>query len=195
MEVYEAIKKRRSIRSFTREPIPVKILEKCVDAARLAPSSANLQPLEYVVVNEKNLLKEVFSTLKWAGYLDWNPSLKESPTGYIVVLKNREIMEKGEYDVGMAVENIVLVAMEEGIGSCILSSIDRGKLRKILKIPERINVELVVALGYANEKSIAEEMEKSIKYYRDKDGVLRVPKRKLEDIMHKNGYTKKSSQV
>ncbi len=195
MEVYEAIKKRRSIRSFTREPIPVKILEKCVDAARLAPSSANLQPLEYVVVNEKNLLKEVFSTLEWAGYLDWNPSLKESPTGYIVVLKNREIMEKGEYDVGMAVENIVLVAMEEGIGSCILSSIDRGKLRKILKIPERINVELVVALGYANEKSIAEEMEKSIKYYRDKDGVLRVPKRKLEDIMHKNVYTKKSSQV
>ena len=53
MTFYETIIKRRSIRRFKDMPVPYKILKNCVDAVRLAPSAANLQPLEYIVVDEE----------------------------------------------------------------------------------------------------------------------------------------------
>jgi nitroreductase len=65
----ELIQKRRTIRRFLQKPIPLKQLENFVDAARLAPSAANLQPLEYIIVHQPELLKRVFGTLKWAGYI------------------------------------------------------------------------------------------------------------------------------
>ena len=68
MNLYETIIKRRSIRRFKAMPVAFDILENCVNAARLAPSAANLQPLEYIVVDEEPLLDIVFDTLKWANY-------------------------------------------------------------------------------------------------------------------------------
>ena len=53
MNLYETIIRRRSIRRFKDMPVPYGVLEKCVNAARLAPSAANLQPLEYIVVDEE----------------------------------------------------------------------------------------------------------------------------------------------
>jgi len=63
MNVYEAIRKRRTVRRFKPEPISREVLDKLIDAARLAPSAANLQPTEYIVVDEPRLLDRVFSTL------------------------------------------------------------------------------------------------------------------------------------
>ena len=69
MDVETAIMKRRAIRRFNQKPVPIDVLKKLVDAARLAPSGANLQPLQYIVVNDSDLLAKIFSTLSWAGYL------------------------------------------------------------------------------------------------------------------------------
>ena len=62
MNVYEAVTRRRSIRRFTDKAVPRAILEKCVDAARLTPSAMNLQPCEYIIVDDKELLPKVFAT-------------------------------------------------------------------------------------------------------------------------------------
>jgi len=62
---YEKIRKRRTIRKYLQKAVPEEVLLRCVDAARLSPSGANLQPLSYIIVNDQKLLRRVFSTLSW----------------------------------------------------------------------------------------------------------------------------------
>jgi len=189
MTTYDLILKRRSIRRFTKKKVPTEILKRCVNAGRLAPSGANLQPLEFIVINEKNLPDRVFSTLQWAAYLDNGaPPEGERPHAYIVVTLNRDINPEGLHEVGMAVQNVILTAAEEGIASCCLGSIDRDELRRILTIPGNFSIQLVVALGYPNENSIMEEFTGSVRYWKDEPGVMHVPKKKLERVMHWNRY-------
>ncbi len=188
--ICKTIINRRSIRRFTQKPIILNILIKLVNAARLAPSAANLQPLEFCIVNEKNLCSKIFNALSWAGYIEpkWFPKKNERPTAYIIILvkdiKNPWYIR----DVCFAASNIVICAEGQGLSSCILCKIKKDKIRKSLKIPDKIIVDTVIALGYGAEKCIAEDIVDSIKYYRDKKEVLHVPKRKIEDIIHINKY-------
>jgi len=189
MSLYALILSRRSIRQFNPEPVPRDILEKLVDAARLAPSAANLQPLEFIVVDDVELRKQIFPCLKWAAYIapEGNPKPGHEPVAYIVVLVNLQVRDRGyERDVGAAVENMILAAWEEGIGSCWILSVERNKVREMLKIAMNYKIDSVLALGYPDEKPIAENMKNSLKYWKDKEGCLHVPKRILEDIIHFN---------
>jgi len=191
LSLYDLIISRRSIRQFKQEPVSRDILQKFINASRLAPSAANWQPLEFVVVDEEKIRKEVFTCLKWAAYIapEGNPKPGHEPVAYIVVLVNSEIREKGfEWDVGAAIENLILAAWEKGIGSCWLLSVDREKLREILNIPENYKIDSVLALGYPDENPVIEDMKDSIKYWKDQAGQLHVPKRKLEDVIHFNKF-------
>ncbi|RJS84817.1 nitroreductase [Candidatus Bathyarchaeota archaeon] len=182
--IYEKIVSRRTVRKYLQKEVPEEILKKCVDAARLSPSAMNLQPLKYIIVNDEKLLKPVFSTLRWAGYLpEYQPSEDEMPRAYIVILLDKNISEHSGHDAGIAAMSISMVAYDEGLGSCILGSVDREKLRKILKIPENLRIILVISLGYPAEQPVVEEMrDGDIKYWLDENGVLHVPKRKFKDI-------------
>ncbi|RLF26432.1 MAG: nitroreductase [Thermoplasmata archaeon] len=197
MEVYRAILSRRSIRRFQQRPIPVEILKKLVNAARVAPSAANLQPLEYFVVTDEKLCSDVFSTIRWAGHIKprWMPDKNERPVAYIIILVREEIYTREQIsidykrDVGLAAENIMLAAEGENIGSCMICSFDRAKVRKILGVPETLLVDSIIALGYKAEKSVIEDMQNgSIRYWRDRRNVMHVPKRRLDDILHINGF-------
>lgn len=194
MTVYEATKKRRTIRRFKQTPIPFEILKKIVNAGRLAPSSANLQPVEYFVVDKPDLIEKVFETLKWAGYISpaGGPPSGKRPVAYIIVLTN---IEKNaghcERDAAAAIENMMLVAFEEGIGSCWLRAVDFDKLNNILGLPEYASIDSVVAFGYSDESPRIEEMQDSVKYWKDEAGILHVPKRKLEDVLFYNEYLKR----
>ncbi|MCM8766964.1 MAG: nitroreductase family protein [Candidatus Omnitrophica bacterium] len=191
MDIYEIIRKRRTIRRFKQKEIPIELLEKFVDMARLAPSGANMQPLEYIIVNDKNLVDEIFPLTGWAGYLgkDGPPPQGKRPVAYIVILINKDIKSPTpKHDSGASVENILLSATYEGIGSCWIGSINRDKLREILEIPENYEIDTIIALGYPDEESIIEEFDGSIKYWKDEKGIMHVPKRKLKDILHFNKF-------
>lgn len=119
--IYESIINRRTIRKFKQQTIPQKILRKCVEAARLSPSGSNTQPLKYVIINDKNLLPRVFSTLRWAGQIPgYKQASDEMPMAYIVTLLDTKIREQAGHDAGIAAMSISMVAYEEGIASCIL---------------------------------------------------------------------------
>ena len=189
MSFYELILSRRSIRQFKPEPVSKEILEKLVNAARLAPTASNLQPLEFIVVDKDELRKDLFPCLKWARYIvpEGNPKQGHEPVAYIIVLVNLEVRGEGyEWDVGAAAENMILTALEEGIGSCWLHSIERKNIKEIFKIPENYKIDSVIALGYPDETPMVEELDKSLEYWKDKQECLHVPKRKLEDIVHFN---------
>lgn len=185
--IYEKIASRRTIRKYKREVVPEKILIQCVDAARLSPSAANRQPLKYIIVNDADLLKKVFSTLSWAGYLpDYQPK-EESPKAYIVILLDKTIRKTPGHDAGIAAMSISMVAHDEGLGSCILGAVDREKLRDILHVPDIGDIVLIVALGYPAESPIVDEIrDDNVKYRLDENGVLHVPKRDLEDLVKWN---------
>lgn len=191
MSIKELIKKRRSIRKFRQEKIPLDTLISLIDVSRLSPSAANLQPWEFIVINEKNLCEEIFFTLSWAGYISpkRTPSEGERPVAYIAIIINKTINKDNyEHDCGAAAQNIMLSALEEGIGSCWLGAINREKIREILKLPKEYIIDTVIALGYPLEFPQIEEAKNNIKYYLDEEDKLHVPKRKLEDILHINKW-------
>ncbi len=190
MDVYDSIVSRRSIRRFQQKPVSPVLLKKFVNAARLAPSAANLQPLEYFIVTDKELCSMIFETIGWAGYITpkWTPSTEERPVAYIVLLV-RDINNKYyQRDVSLASENIVLTAEGEGIGSCILCNIDKKRVQEVLEIPEELQVDSIIALGYKAEYPVLEDFKDSVKYWRDVKGVLHVPKRRLDDLVHINRF-------
>jgi nitroreductase len=187
----EIIAGRRTVRQFRPEPVGRELLEKLVDVARLAPSAANLQPLEFIIVDDKGMCAEVFACLKWAAYIapEGNPKPGNEPAAYVVTLVNTGIREKMfEYDVGAAMENMILAALGEGVGSCWLLSIDRDKLKTVLAIPDGYRIDSVLALGYPAEAPAVEDLKDSQKYWKDAEGRLHVPKRTLADVLHVNRF-------
>ena len=190
MKVYNTIVSRRTIRKFQQKPIKLSILKRMVNAGRLAPSAGNMQPLEYVIAVDDALREKIFPNVRWAGYIapEGNPKSNERPAAYIIILVNKEISFSSffKYDVGASAENITLAALEEGIGCCWIGSFNRKKIQNILKIPVGYSVDLVLALGYPLEDPEYYDIEKGkpIKYYKDASGVLHIPKRKLDDIIH-----------
>jgi nitroreductase len=191
MSLYDLILSRRTIRQFKPDTVPRTSLEKMVNAARLAPSGANRQPLEFVVVDGLDIKDRLFPHLKWAGYINprGNPRKGQEPAAYIVVLANSTVRAKGyEWDAGAAIEHIILTAWEMGIGSCWIASIDREEVRGILQIPESRKIDSVVALGYPAESPVAEELVDSVEYWQDEEERLHVPKRTLESVIHFNKF-------
>jgi nitroreductase len=189
--VYDLAVARRTIRRFKPAPVPRDLLERLVNAARLAPSAANVQPLEFVIVDEAGIKAEVFPALKWAAYIApaGDPGPGEEPAAYVVTLVNSKLREKMfEYDVGAAMENMILAALAEGLGSCWLLSIDRDKLRAVLGVPGEYRIDSVLALGYPAEEPAAEVMGDSCKYWKDAGGRLHVPKRALATVLHVNTF-------
>ena len=190
MGTYETILNRRTIRRFQQKPVAKDILKKLVAAARVAPSASNIQPLEYLIIDDPGLLPQVFVSTAWAGTIAprGTPPEGQRPVAYIIVLVNDTIKNEQyyKYDVGAAIENMLLTALEAGIASCWLGAIKKDALRESFSIPKHFIIDSVVALGYPDEKSVIEEAKDSIKYWKDEQGVMHIPKRPLEKIMHFN---------
>ena len=186
--IKDLIVKNRSFRRFFEEVhIKHETLKELVDIARLSASGANLQPLKYILSCEPQKNALVFPTLAWAGYLkDWpGPSEGERPSAYIIILGDIEISKSFGCDYGIAAQSILLGAAEKGLGGCMIGSVQRERLHKVLEISSRYEILLVLALGKPKEKVVLETAEAggSIEYWRDSEDVHRVPKRPLDEII------------
>jgi nitroreductase len=186
--IKDLITKNRSYRRFHQEvPVARETLKELVDLARLSASAANRQPLKYILSNEPEKNALIFPCLRWAGYLkDWRgPTDGEKPSAYIIILGDHRISKGFLCDHGVAAQSILLGAVERGLGGCMLAAVQRTKLSKLLEIPEHFEILLVLALGKPKEKVVLETVgdDGDIKYWRDRDEVHHVPKRKLDDII------------
>ncbi|MFC1808289.1 nitroreductase family protein [Candidatus Omnitrophota bacterium] len=199
MDIYNTILKRRSIRNFKSRRVSVKELKCMVNAARLAPSTANTQTLEFMIISSKHLCDKLFRHLKWAGYIAplGGPKQGCEPTAYIIILVNKKKITNSVLnvakdisvvgrDVGAATMSIILYAESKGIASCWLGAIDKPGIKKTFSIPKNLEVDSVVALGYPKMASKVAKFKGSVKYYLDGKGTLHVPKRPLKDVLHIN---------
>lgn len=191
MNIDEIIKSRRSIRRFKQDPIDESILIDLVDCGRLAPSGGNSQPLEYVIVTNAEQCEKIFDSTSWAAYIapSGTPPEGYRPVAYIIILVNTRIKEERyEFDIGAAAQNILLAAAAKGIASCWIRNLNHKELKRNLELPEHVLPDSVIALGYPAEESRIEPVVESIKYWKDQDGTMHVPKRALETILHMGQY-------
>lgn len=145
MEVFEAIKARRSVRKFEQKQIPDEVIAKILEAGRLAPSASNYQPWHFIVVKSPEK-KKVLSQGRYAHFLTETPVViagcgdaRKSPRWYAV-------------DVTIALQQMVLAATEEGIGTCWIGSFDEEPVRECLKVPDGFRVVAMLAMGYPADK-------------------------------------------
>jgi len=194
MDIISLIKSRRSIRRFSQEKLDRNLLIELVETARCAPAGANVQSLEYIIVDEPGVCEKLFEALAWAGHVKpkRNPTPDQRPVAYIVVLGDTKIKKDASVDAAAAIENILLVVWSKNIGSCWLGLIDREKIAQVLDIDEKYKIDSVVALGKPAEEPVMEDAAtEDTKYYLDEKDVLHVPKRPLKKIVHFNKFGNK----
>ena len=157
------------------------MIKKIVSGARFAPSARNMQPWRFIVVHNPELVTEMNGNVMWL--LSCAPAKGEDPTAFIVVLG-----EKVSF--AFAVENLILSAHAEGIGTCIVGSVDWPRVKKLLKIPEKDQPFVVVTLGYPLEEAVAEDAAEEIgmRVWKDRRGKVHVPKKWLREVMSVDGY-------
>jgi nitroreductase len=187
--IKDLVIKNRSCRRFHQDyPVSADTLRALVDLARLSASAGNQQPLKYRLSCDPGRNADIFSTLAWAAALkDWpGPSEGERPSAYIVMLEDTKLSNPWlKCDIGIAAQSILLGATEQGLGGCMIASIQREKLREKLEIPEYLEISLVVALGKPKEEVVVVDVDPSgdVNYWRDGRGIHHVPKRLLDDII------------
>lgn len=183
----ELLKTRRTYRRFAQKEISREILDEILEAARLASSAANKQPLSYIVVRNPKDVAEVFSCTKWAGYLppeDGQPKEDERPVIFIAVVENLDINKNCDTDAGLAISNMTLAAWNRGVGSCMIGACDKEKLSNLFGLTENQALHTVVAFGYpTHESHVADMEENQFRYYLDDKRDYVVPKRKLSDVV------------
>ncbi len=184
----DLVLKNRSYRRFyENSAVKLDVLKGLVDLARQTASSGNKQPLKYILSCEQSKNSQIFSTLAWAGYLkDWpGPEEGERPAAYIIMLGDKEVSAAFNFDNGIAAQTILLGAVDQGLGGCMIASIQRENLRDLLNIPSQYEILLVIALGKPKESVVIENIgtDGDVKYWRDKDKTHHVPKRLLKDII------------
>ena len=136
MELWDAIKGRRSVRSFVDKPVERALLERLIEAAVWAPTGGNAQTWIFIVVNEKSRIEKIRAI---------SPGLLGEPTALIVVCQDKDLAYKkgGELgrdtlsvmDAAIAGQNIALQASAEGLGSCLVLSFHKKGIQKILNLP------------------------------------------------------------
>ena len=191
MEFTELLAKRRSIRRFRQEEIPLESLKQLVEAAALAPSARNDLPLRYVLVREKSLLKAVFEETNWGGNVrpHRDPVFGETaPTAFLAVCAPGEPetppAQNIVADAGAAIQTILLRTVELGFGACWLGAFSRKNVSAILELNHQTVVYLI-GLGYPAETPELQRIHagNSTKYYLDGNDVIHVPKYCAEDIL------------
>ncbi len=152
LDTLEAIRTRRTIRKFKSEPVPDDTVEKILEAGRWAPTGSNLQPWRFVVVKNRAILDMIRKISP--GYLGATPMAivicSDKATAYAKGGKlGRDYLTIA--DCSMAAENMLLAAHALGLGACPVKSFSTPAVKEILELPDGIEPELILMVGYPDE--------------------------------------------
>ena len=164
MDMMEAIKGRRSIRKYKPDPVSEDTLQKIMEAVRWAPSWANTQCWEVIIVKDPNVKSTLANTLTKT-----NPSLSSMTEAPIVLVlcgrKGVSGFKKGEvatvkgdwlmFDTGIAMQTLCLTAHSLGLGTVVVGLFDHKKAEEILGVPKESEVVAMTPLGYPTTEGSA----------------------------------------
>jgi nitroreductase len=145
MDVFEAVKRRRSTRAYESTSVPKEKLDRILEAARLAPSAGNVQPWHFIIVKNCEKRETLAKGGRYARFL------AESPVVIVGCGDQNASPNWYKVDVAIAMQNMVLTATREGLGTCWIGSFNENQVRRLLKIPDNLRVIAIMALGYRRE--------------------------------------------
>ena len=161
MDIYEAIKTRKSIRSFKNTDIPEESLERLLEAARLAPSANNSQEWRFVVVRNAETRKILATKACKQTFVAEAPIILAC-----CAETNNHVMTCGQLsypiDVAIAVDHITLCAVAEGLGTCWIGAFYEDEVKRILSIPPEVRVVALLPVGYPKDPAPVTKLRRSL---------------------------------
>ncbi len=161
METFECIRTRRSIRRYKSEPLPDDVLEKVLEAVRWAPSWANTQCWELVLVRDESVKKALQETLP-QGNPSWDAIVSAPVVVAACARKGRAGVKNGEqmtlhgdwamFDMGIACQNLCLAAHALGLGTVHVGLLDHRKAGEVLGLPEDVLAFELIPLGFPEQE-------------------------------------------
>lgn len=156
MDTIEALRTRRSIRRYLKQPVEKEKIETIIDCARLAPTAINIQPWEFIVLTDSKIKKAI------AEATDYGKFIQDAPVAIIVICKNvKYFLEDG----CAATTNILNAAHALGLGTCWIAGDKKPYAEKILGIiqaPKDYRLVSLISLGYPLEISSGNQMKRPI---------------------------------
>ena len=172
MDVYEAVRTRLTVREFKPDPVPDEVVEKLLRAVQWAPSSRNRQPWRLVVVRDKDTLRKIGSIASSGRFV------ADAPIAIAVAMENAD---RPDLDTGRAVQQMELVAWEEGLGTCFVGlrlAEQNRQVKQLLAIPDSFDLVTVLPFGYRFDEGQGRLGRKN--------------RKSLEDIVHWERYGERS---
>lgn len=167
MNIYELIKKRKSVRSYKHKEIEEEKLERILNSALLAPSAKNKQEWRFVVVSDQAKRDKLSVAAKNQKFLSEAPIV----IACCAETDNYEMtcgQKSYPIDLSIIIDHITLLAVEEGLGTCWIGAFHEDKAKKVLNIPENIRIVELLTLGYPADGSIKNKnrlsIDKVVKY-------------------------------
>ena len=171
MTFLELVKKRKSTRRYSARPVPREVIDRCLEAARLAPSACNSQPWYFIVIDDEKL-KDTLAKGAFSRIYSMNSFAKEAPVLIVVVTeRSNYIARLGGYfkgvqysliDIGIACEHLILQAEEEGLGTCWLGWFNENAVKKVLGLPKEKKIDVIISMGYPEEEGTRDKARRSL---------------------------------
>ncbi len=155
MEVLEAIKKRRSVRSYSSKPIPDDVVERMRQALHYAPSACNLQPWRFIFVTDAALREKVANAANDQLFMADAPIIVVGcgfpDDAYDGMGGHRSSVD---IDVAIALDHLTLAAVAEGLGTCWIGAFNEKAVKQALKVPDNVRVVAITPLGYPSSPGL-----------------------------------------
>jgi nitroreductase len=167
----ELIKKRKSTRGYLPRAVDRELIDQCLAAARLAPSACNSQPWSFIVVDDEQT-KDKIVKKALSGLYRSNSFVKEAPVIVVAITENSSYIARmgGMFrgikynlvDIGIACDHLTLQAEELGLGTCWLGWFNDKAVKKILNLPKKTKVDIMISLGYPSEEGEKKKIRKPL---------------------------------
>jgi nitroreductase len=162
MNVFEAIRTRRSVRRYKTDPVEENKLQRILEAGRLSPSAVNKQPWHFIVVRDPSVRESLRASYGQSWFVN-------APLIIVVCAdpSNAWVRRDGEeywkVDAAIALQDMILCATEEGLGTCWIGAFNEEPARRVLKIPEKMRIVAMTPVGYADESKAPVSDRKPLK--------------------------------
>ena len=152
MDFIEVITKRKSIRKYDlAKPVSDDLVNKVLDAARIAPSACNLQPWHFIVVRDE-AVKAQFKEVYGREWLSTAPVIIVGCVDRSIAWKRKDGANYAQVDITIAFDHLILAATNYGLGTCWVGAFDNEKAKKVLKVPENLDIVAMTPLGFPAEE-------------------------------------------
>lgn len=156
-EFYRLVAARQSDRAYdTERPVEPEKVQRILEATRLSPSACNGQPWYFIVVTDSQLREDIARSMAGLGLNKW---ATQAPILILIVEEATKttsllggLIKHNHYphiDLGIAAAHLTLAAEAEGLGSCMIGYFDEKKIKKMVGVPRRKRLPLIITLGYA----------------------------------------------